>query len=72
MANVNITYTNSFEKDKLKDEVSKCDVVIASPGRYHDVEEISKGKEIINFAYNLDDGSVKALKSKLLEVKYLK
>ncbi|QBD85864.1 GntR family transcriptional regulator [Clostridium tetani] len=72
LANVNITYTNSFEKDKLKEQVSKCDVIIASPGRYHDVEEISKGKEIINFAYNLDDGSVKALKSKLLEVKYLK
>lgn len=72
LANVDITYTNSFEKDILREQVRKCDVIIASPGRYHDVEEVSEGKEIINFAYNLDDGSVKALKSKLLEVKYLK
>ena len=70
--NVDITYTNSFEKDKLKEEVRKCDVIIVSPGRHHDVEDICEGKAIINFDYNLDDGSVKALKSKLLEVKYLK
>lgn len=72
LANLDITYTNSFDKNILKEESSKCDVIIASPGRYHDVEEVSEGKEIINFAYNLDDGSVKSLKSKLLEVKYLK
>lgn len=73
LSNIDIEYTNSVEKDELFEIINRSDVIVASPGRYRDVYEIENGnKEIIDFLYNLDDGSVKALKSKLLEIKYSK
>lgn len=73
LGNINIEYTNSLDKKELMEIIEKTDVIIASPGRYKDVNEINNGrKQIINFLYSLDDGSVKALKSKLLEIQYLK
>ncbi len=73
LGNINIEYTNSFDKEELKNIIEMSDVIIASPGRYKDINEINNGKkQIINFLYSLDDGSVKALKSKLLEIKYSK
>lgn len=73
LGNINIEYTNSFDKKELIQIIEESDVIIASPGRYKDINEINNGKkQIINFLYSLDDGSVKALKSKLLEIKYSK
>lgn len=73
LGNINIEYTNSLHKEELMEIINKSDVIIASPGRYKDVNELNNGrKQIINFLYSLDDGSVKALKSKLLEIKYSK
>ncbi|MEW9095642.1 MAG: GntR family transcriptional regulator [Clostridiaceae bacterium] len=73
LSNINIEYTNSVDKEELARIIKNSDVIIASPGRYNDVYELDYGKkEIIDFLYNLDDGSVKALKSKLLEIKYSK
>jgi hypothetical protein len=55
------------------DLVEKSDVMIVSPGRYKDVESVNtENKEIIKFLYSLDDGSVKALKSKIIEIKFKK
>lgn len=71
LGNINIEYTNTYNMKELSDLVNKCDVLIASPGRYNDVKELnSENKEIVNFLYSLDDGSVKALKSKIIEIRY--
>lgn len=71
--NINIQYTNTNEKNELVKFINNCDVIIVSPGRYKDVNEnIIGDKEIMRFLYSLDDNSVKALKSKMIELKYQK
>jgi len=70
MGDIDIEYSNSNDKNELKRLISNSDVVIVSPGRYREVREIAgEGKEIIKFLYSLDEGSVKALKSKIVELK---
>lgn len=71
LGNINIEYNNTTEQKELKKLISKSDVLIVSPGRYKDVNELTE-KTIIQFLYSLDDGSVKALKSKIIELKYQK
>lgn len=69
LGNINIEYTNSFVKDEIKRVMKESDVILVSPGRYKDIEEInSEHKDIIKFIYNLDDGSVNALKSKIVDL----
>ncbi|MCI1717086.1 GntR family transcriptional regulator [Clostridium sp.] len=71
LGNINIQYTNTTDDNELKKIVGSVDVIIVSPGRYENVKEISSGnKRILKFVYNLDDDSVKALKSKIIELKY--
>ncbi|MBP1863733.1 DNA-binding transcriptional regulator YhcF (GntR family) [Clostridium tetanomorphum] len=73
LGNIIITYTNSSDREELMEVIENSDVIITSPGRYKELYEINNGRrQIINFLYSLDDGSVKALKSKLLEIKYSK
>lgn len=73
LANINIQYTNSLDKDELKKITNNLDVIIVSPGRYNDVKEIvGDDKEVLVFIYSLDDSSIKALKSKIIELKYQK
>lgn len=73
LGNINIVYSNTQNEEELINIVENSDVLIVSPGRYKDVERVNKdNKEIIRFIYTLDDGSVKALKSKILEINYQK
>ena len=73
LGNINITYTNTYDKEEIEGLVRTSDVLIASPGRYSEIKNISKGKqEIVNFIYSLDDGSVNALKSKIIDLRYKK
>src|SRR3712207_1734401 len=73
LGNINIKYTNSVDKYELEEAIKSVDVIITSPGRYTDVNQIcNNNKDIIKFRYNLDNDSVKALKSKLIEIKYSK
>lgn len=69
LGNLNIEYTNSVDKHKLGDLINKSDVLIVSPGRYKDIKQLkTDNKEIIEFLYSLDYDSVKALKSKIIEL----
>ena len=70
LGNINIEYTNTYNSEELLEIVERSNVLIASPGRYNDVKEINNNKEIINFLYSLDEGSVKALKSKIIEIRF--
>ena len=73
LSEVDIKYSNTTDEDELKDIIEKSDVMIVSPGRYKDVKNANfKNKEIIQFLYSLDDGSVKALRSKIIEIKFNK
>lgn len=73
LGNINIQYTNATDKDELKKTTNSSDVIIVSPGRYKDVKEIvGEEKEVLRFIYSLDDSSIKALKSKIIELKYQK
>jgi DNA-binding transcriptional regulator YhcF (GntR family) len=73
LGNMDIMYSNTQSEEELKQIINSSDVLIVSPGRYNDVKELNiDNKEIIRFLYSLDDGSVKALKSKILEINYQK
>jgi DNA-binding transcriptional regulator YhcF (GntR family) len=73
LEDVNIVYSNSVDKTDIEELIGNSDVIIVSPGRYKEVKEINKdNKEIIEFLYSLDDSSVKALSSKIIELKYRK
>lgn len=73
LGNINIQYSNTTDNNELVKLVNNSDVIIVSPGRYRDVgENIGADKTILQFLYSLDDSSVKALKSKIMELKYQK
>ncbi|MGE5626874.1 MAG: GntR family transcriptional regulator [Solirubrobacterales bacterium] len=70
LGNINIEYSNSNDRNDIKRLVSNSEVMIVSPGRYREIRDIAgENKEIIKFLYGLDEGSVKALKSKIVELK---
>ncbi len=67
--NLDIEYTNEIDENKLRDMLEGKDVVIVSPGRHKEIEElINKKVEIIKFLYSLDDGSLKNLKAKMVDI----
>lgn len=71
LSEVDIKYYNTTDANEVKDIIEKSDVLIVSPGRYKDVKSgNSNNKEIIEFLYSLDEGSVKALRSKIIEIKF--
>lgn len=73
LGNIDIQYTNTTDNNELTKILNNCNVIIVSPGRYKDVKEnIGEDKPILRFLYSLDDSSVKALKSKIMELKYQK
>lgn len=73
LGNINIAYSNSKNKNEVQSIIDNSDVLIVSPGRYSDVSRLNHdNKEIISFLYTLDDGSVKALKSRIIELKCYK
>ncbi|MEK6264676.1 MAG: GntR family transcriptional regulator, partial [Clostridium sp.] len=73
LSGIEVEYSNTTDNNELVDLVEKSDAMIVSPGRYKDVESVNtENKEIIKFLYSLDDGSVKALKSKIIEIKFKK
>ncbi|MBX4263033.1 GntR family transcriptional regulator [Clostridium estertheticum] len=73
LSEIDIEYSNTTDYNELKDIIQKSDVMIVSPGRFTDVNNINSGnKEIIQFLYSLDGGSVKALKSRIIEIEFKK
>jgi hypothetical protein len=64
--------TTSRLDEDIENVIKSCDVIIVSPGRRDDVKKLAVGrlkKEIISFDYSLDQGSVKAVISKIMESK---
>ncbi|WP_190285368.1 GntR family transcriptional regulator [Clostridium sp. JN-1] len=70
LGNINIQYSNTWDKNELKKIINNSDVLIVSPGRYDDVvRSLTPDKQIMKFLYSLDDNSIKTLKSKMVENK---
>lgn len=73
LGDINIQFTNSMNEHEIIKIINNVDVLIVSPGRYRDVQLHNvDNKCIMKFLYNLDDNSVKALKSKIIDLKYQK
>jgi hypothetical protein len=67
-----IVGTTSRQDEDIENIIKSCDVIIVSPGRRDDVKKLATGRlkrEIISFDYSLDQGSVKAVISKIMESK---
>lgn len=68
--NIHFNVTTSRNLEDVKTVVDNSDVIIVSPGRRKEVKELAAGKkEVISFDYTLDQGSVKAIISKIIEIK---
>jgi GntR family transcriptional regulator len=68
--NLTINGTTSRVKEEIENLISDSDVIIVSPGRREELKKVIKGKkEVISFDYNLDQDSVKAIVSKIIEIK---
>ncbi|MDF2674814.1 MAG: GntR family transcriptional regulator [Clostridiales bacterium] len=64
--------TTSRIQGDIEGVIRASDVIIVSPGRREDVKKLLTGnnkKEVISFDYSLDQGSVKAVISKIMESK---
>lgn len=64
--------TTSRHQVDIENIIRVSDVIIVSPGRREDVKKLLSGKnkkEVISFDYSLDQGSVKAVISKIMESK---
>lgn len=71
LSDLDISYTTTQDKEELKKVVEGKDIVLVSPGRKRDVVELVPDERVQSFIYNLDEGSLKALKTKLLELNIL-
>ncbi|WP_319001041.1 GntR family transcriptional regulator [Clostridium algidicarnis] len=71
LGGINIKYTNTHNLEEIKELIEESEVIIVSPGRFKETKRLNNDdKDIIKFIYNLDEGSVKALRSKILEINY--
>lgn len=69
LSDIDIEFTCTSDSEELKNIVLSKDIIIVSPGRNKEVLDIVQDPmKIIRFEYNLDDGLVQSLKSKLLEL----
>lgn len=65
-----INGTTSREQSEVMKVINASDVVIVSHGREEEVSRLARGKkEIIRFDYILDQSSVQAIMSKIMEIK---
>lgn len=66
---LSVESTISLEKSVVSGIISRSDVILVSPGRRREVEEICPAnKDIIEFVYRPDLGSISMLKAALLEI----
>lgn len=65
-----ITYTTTHDNKKLKEFISKRDILIVSPGRKKEVQKlITESTPLIEFIYIPDKGSIDTLKKRIFDIK---
>ncbi len=65
---LDLVYTNTQDSAELEELIRDRDIILVSPGRYRDVNKFVEADHILPLLYNLDDGSLKTLKQRLLEL----
>lgn len=71
LGDIEIEFSNTQNNEEIRRIIDSSNVILVSPGRYKEVIDLNKdNKEVIKFLYSLDEGSVKALKSKMVEFNY--
>ena len=65
---LDVVYTNTQDPERLEELMQDRDIILVSPGRYRDVNRYVEAERILPLLYNLDDGSLKTLKQRLLEL----
>ena len=65
---LDVVYTNTQDSEELEELVRGRDIILVSPGRHRDVAGFVDEEHILPLLYNLDDGSLKTLKQRLLEL----
>lgn len=65
---LDVVYTNTQDSKELEELVRGRDIILVSPGRHRDVAGFVDEDHILPLLYNLDDGSLKTLKQRLLEL----
>ena len=68
---MNITYSTTEDSAELEAVVADKVVVIVSPGRKKYLLGMVSEDRIQSFIYNLDEGAVRLLKTRLLELNLL-
>ena len=67
---MNMKGTTSREQEEIMKVINESDIIIVSHGREEEVRKLTDGKkEIIRFDYILDQSSVQAIMSKIMEIK---
>lgn len=66
--NLDMIYTNSKNETELKEIMKDRDVAVVSPARYKDMASLVPKERLLELAYHLDDGSLRSLKQRLLEL----
>ena len=65
-----IIYTTTRNKVELKELINNSDILIVSPGRKKEIQElISKNIPLIEFIYVPDKGSIETLKKNIFDIK---
>lgn len=71
--NINMQFTNTMDTQEILKIINSSDVLVVSPGRYKDVKSYNvKNRNIMKFLYNVDDDSIRDLRTKIIELKYNK
>ncbi len=68
LSDLDMEFTHTQDREELKDVIRDKDMILVSPGRFSDCAELADENKILRLDYNLDDGSLKTLQSKLLEL----
>lgn len=69
ISDLKIISTVSRDKEEVKKIIASADYIIVSPGRKKEIEKLAPDREIIEFIYVPDAGSINLLKSTLLSIK---
>ncbi len=68
LMDIDIKNSTSKGHDEIVKLIEESDVIIVSPGRDDEIKKlVGEGKDIIRFDYILDENSVKAIMSKIIE-----
>lgn len=71
LSDLSIEYSNSDDPEELRKTVEGKDMILVSPGRRKEITSMVDENKVQSFIYNLDEGSVNQLKTRLVDLSIL-